>query len=169
MIAAAYHYAEPAKSRETITAQSAIVRAADGDSFVIGTRKFRLHGIDAPEWKQLCADAGGSNWQCGALSRRALSALLAQPGLTCKVDAQDRFNRSVATCATANTGDVAAQQVRAGMAITNEFNGLRAYGEEEDAARTAKRGLWQGSFTDPKLWRELNPHYIAAQRAMPIS
>jgi endonuclease YncB( thermonuclease family) len=153
MIAAAWLYAGKADTKETIISTGQTIRAADGDSFAIGSRKLRLYGIDAPELKQTCNDAAGQIWQCGAAAHGALITLLAQPGLTCQANAQDRFGRSLATCSAINTADIAAVQVRSGMAVSNEFNGIREYGAEEDEARAAKIGIWQGSFDDPKEWR----------------
>ncbi len=153
MIAAAWLYANKTDPSETIISTGQAIRAADGDSFTIGVRKLRLYGIDAPELKQTCTGAAGQIWQCGAAAHGALITLLAQPGLTCQAKAQDRFGRSLATCSAANTANIAAAQVRSGMAVSNEFNGMREYGAEEDEARAAKRGIWQGSFIGPKEWR----------------
>jgi endonuclease YncB( thermonuclease family) len=153
MIAAAWLYAGKADTKETIISTGQTIRAADGDSFMIGPRKLRLYGIDAPELKQTCSDAAGQAWRCGAAAHGALITLLAQPGLTCQANAQDRFGRSLATCSAINTADIAAVQVRSGMAVSNEFNGMREYGAEEDEARAAKIGIWQGSITGPKEWR----------------
>ncbi len=163
MIAAAWFFATQKSARETITSKGELVRAADGDSFAIGTRKLRLYGIDAPELKQACTDAAGQPWQCGGAAHGTLIALLAQPGLTCKAGAQDRFGRSLATCASSSTADIAAAQVQAGLAISNEFNGLREYGREEDDARRAKRGLWRGDFVDPKIWRSTHPRGLSSE------
>ena len=167
MISAAYYFAAPVKTSETIIAQSNDVRTADGDSFAIGARKFRLQGIDAPELKQTCLDESGQPWQCGAAAHGALITLLAQPGLICEAQVRDRYNRSLASCATTGTADIGAAQVFAGMAISNEFNGVRDYGNEADEAKTAKRGIWRGSFTDPKEWR--GSHKRAAPETKPIS
>ncbi len=169
MICAAYIYAVYSDTRETVVAGSATVRAADGDSFAIGARTLRLYGIDAPELKQSCTDAAGDQWQCGTAAHGALIAMLAQPGLTCQADAQDRFGRSLATCQTNATSNIAATQVRAGMAVSAEFNGMREYGREEDEARRAKRGIWQGRFIDPKTWRALHSRDYGRTAAKPIS
>ena len=167
MIAAAYYFAAPAKTSETIVPKSSEVCAADGDSFAIGARKFRLQGIDAPELKQTCLDESGHIWQCGAAAHGALITLLAQPGLICEAQVRDRYNRSLASCATTGTADIGAAQVLAGMAISNEFNGVRDYSSEEDEAKAAKRGIWRGSFTGPKEWRGSHKH--TAPETKPIS
>jgi endonuclease YncB( thermonuclease family) len=161
MVVAAWLYAIASDGRETITPQgvsaglpeTAEVRAADGDSFAIGPRKFRLRGIDAPEWKQTCSDAAGKPWQCGSAAYASLASLLVHPSLSCEAEIQDRFNRSLAVCRTTDVPDIAAAQVSAGLAISSEFHGLREYGAEEDRAKAAKRGIWQGQFAQPKDWR----------------
>jgi endonuclease YncB( thermonuclease family) len=129
------------------------IRIADGDSFSIGSRKLRLRGIDAPEYHQACKDEGGAEWPCGRTARAALEKLLTQPGLACDAEAHDKYARSLATCRTAQTANVAAMQVTDGMAVSDEYYGSRSYGDEEDAARSAMRGVWQGSFTLPKDYR----------------
>lgn len=158
MIALAWGYARLTDGREIVTrAPQEQIRATDGDSFTIGKRKLRLRGIDAPEYNQPCFDASGNSWDCGKAAHGVLITLLAQPGLICEAEAVDRFGRSLALCQTASTPDIAASLVAKGMAASNEFYGLRDYPDEEDAARAAKRGMWQGSFTQPSEWRGENP------------
>jgi endonuclease YncB( thermonuclease family) len=130
------------------------LKITDGDSFSIGSRKLRLRGIDAPEYHQLCKDEFGKDWHCGRTARATLEKLLMQPGLACEADAHDKYARSLATCRTMKTADVAAAQVADGMAVSDEYYGSRSYGDEEDAARTEKRGIWQGSFSPPDEFRE---------------
>ncbi|HMT40111.1 thermonuclease family protein [Sphingorhabdus sp.] len=149
MFAAAWFY-DP---RESISASGEKVAVADGDSFTIGASKLRLHGIDAPEYRQTCRDAEGVEWQCGKAARAALEKRLLEPGLVCKAQAKDKYGRALATCSTRQTADVAAAQVRDGMAISHEYLGVRDYPDEEDAARAAKKGIWIGAFERPEDWR----------------
>lgn len=129
---------------------------ADGDSFAVGSRKLRLDGIDAPEYHQTCSDAAGRVWECGKASRASLEQFFLEPGLTCTAGATDKYARSIAKCSNVGRADISAAQVNAGMAISDEYFAVRSYGEEEDAARAARRGLWTGEFIRPDEWRAAN-------------
>jgi len=39
-----------------------VPRIVDGDTVVIGSMKFRLEGIDAPETDQVCLNPNGMRW-----------------------------------------------------------------------------------------------------------
>ena len=157
MLVAAYFYGVWTDQRQPVPIAGQKISIVDGDSFVVGTRKLRLDGIDAPELKQTCKVGQNVEWPCGRTSRAALEQLLLDPGLTCMAEAQDRYARSVATCRTTSTQDIGAAQVSNGMAVTHEFNGMRDYGGEEDEARTRKRGIWRGAFDRPEEWRTEYP------------
>jgi endonuclease YncB( thermonuclease family) len=156
MVASAWYLDDITQSSEIIGAADGKPVIADGDSFAIGGRKLRLHGIDAPEYRQTCNDARGLAWECGKAARAALEEMLHAPGLVCKSNVKDRYSRSIATCSNAKTLNIAAAQVANGWAVSNNFYGLRDYGSEEDDARNAKRGIWIGEFTHPRDWRTLN-------------
>ena len=53
-------------------------RIIDGDSLEVASERIRLHGIDAPECRQICF-IDGKRWQCGKdafkRKRRSLSRL----------------------------------------------------------------------------------------------
>lgn len=157
LLVAAWFDGEWTDVRQPVPIAGQKLYVVDGDSFVVGTRKLRLDGIDAPELKQTCSDAQNVEWPCGRAARAALEKLLLEPGLQCEAESQDRYARSVATCASSTTPDIAATQVADGMAITHEFNGMRDYGSEEDDAQKQKRGIWRGTFEQPENWRAANP------------
>jgi endonuclease YncB( thermonuclease family) len=163
LLVAAYLFAQLKKDRnqEIVIPTGEAIKAVDGDSFIIGVRKFRLKGIDAPELNQPCVDETGTSWQCGLASRGSLSTLLVQPGLSCITDTHDQFGRYLANCSSRTSPDIAAAQVRAGYAVSNEFNSMRDYPAEEDDAKGSKRGIWRGSFEHPKEWRGKNPKKLA--------
>lgn len=148
-------------SPEKIAVAGHSVKVADGDSFAIGTRKFRLNGIDAPEYHQTCRDSAGAIWTCGMSARQSLQRYLHQPGLECTLDAHDTYGRALATCRTTSTKDIGAALVEAGMAISDGYHDLRSYGAGEDTARAAKRGIWAGEFDLPSAWRKkYTPHIV---------
>jgi endonuclease YncB( thermonuclease family) len=154
-IVVTWYFADFGAADKPIQVNGQPISVADGDSFAIGGRKFRLDGIDAPEYRQTCADASGNNWDCGKVARAALESLLRSPGLACTESARDQYSRVIAKCALNQIGDIGAAQVHAGMAVSHEFYGIRTYGDEEDAARAARRGIWVGKFIPPDEWRAI--------------
>lgn len=138
------------------TVQAASARVRDGDTIDLAGRIFRLHGIDAPEYRQTCTDSAGREWPCGKAARLQLAAMLASGSLSCEVQAKDKYAREVARCASATVADLSKAMVEAGLAISPAERGDAPYAEEEEAARAAKRGLWQGAFETPADWRTLH-------------
>ncbi len=146
---------------EVITASVAQVK--DGDTIVITGKTFRLHGIDAPEYRQICKDAKGSDWPCGKAARSQLDAYVQSGSIVCEPRAEDKYGRKVAKCASATVPDLAEAMVQSGMAISPAERGAGPYEEASDAAKAAKRGIWQGSFDNPADYRTLNPRGVSPQ------
>jgi endonuclease YncB( thermonuclease family) len=146
-----------AHPRHTLTATGLPLKVQDGDSFEIGGKRLRLDGIDSPEYRQTCTNANGVSWECGKAARASLEKLLRGPQLVCEHAVADRYGRALAHCRSAAVADIAAAQVTDGMATSHEYYGIRDYGNEEDAAIEAKRGIWSGKFTPPEIWRQIHP------------
>jgi endonuclease YncB( thermonuclease family) len=119
---------------------------ADGDSLEIDGRRMRLEGLDAPELAQVCRRADAP-YPCGRASRQRLVDLIGQGPLECTGRSRDRYDRLLVRCRVP-AGDVGAILVREGWAV-----GYGGYRREEAEARAARRGLWNGSFDAPDLWR----------------
>lgn len=138
-------------------------RVIDGDTLVIGGRRIRILGIDAPERNQTCHDAAGQTWQCGGNARQALAARVARQQVSCHVAGQDRYGRDLARC-TSRGSDLAEWLVREGWAVPagDEQGRYRAAGREAEASR---KGIWSGSFTQPADWRRAGdrPHREGAE------
>jgi endonuclease YncB( thermonuclease family) len=118
----------------------------DGDSLSRGDGRFRLVGIDAPEYRQQC-DRGGVPWPCGHEARTLLVKLLQVGSVECRGDERDRCERLLVTCEV-NGIDINAEMVRRGMAVS-----FGSYRGEEAAARSAKAGMWAGNFERPQDYR----------------
>lgn len=132
----------------TLTGPAQVI---DGDGLMVAGREIRLHGIDAPEWKQKCQDAGGRDWPCGATAKAVLESLVAGRTVACVQEARDGYGRVVATCFL-DGQNLNAELVRRGMALAyRKYSGR--YVADEAEASTARQGVWAGTFTPPWEWR----------------
>lgn len=123
-----------------------MAEAIDGDSLRMKGQELRLKGIDAPEYSQTCTHSGRTV-ACGKEAAAALRKILARAPVTCVGYETDRYGRLLVACRSLGA-DIAAMQVRAGMAV--------AYGDyliEEAQARNAGAGIWAGDFEPPQEWR----------------
>ena len=77
-----------------------IASVIDGDTLEIHGQRIRLHGIDAPESRQLCR-LKGEPWQCGKDAANALAAKIARRPVTCEDLGRDRYKRIIGRCTVA--------------------------------------------------------------------
>lgn len=122
----------------------------DGDTIEIHGRRIRLFGIDAPESRQLC-EADGKPYRCGQHAALALADHIGQRTVRCEQRDIDRYGRFVAVCRVAGE-DIGAWLVAEGWALAFRRYSTD-YVDEEDAARTARAGIWRGTFELPWEWR----------------
>ncbi len=126
-------------------------RIVDGDTIEIGGTKVRLHGIDAPESKQTCQKADGSDYYCGEMATFALAEIIETHWIICKGETVDRYKRRIAICF-AGPYDINAEMVRRGWALAYRRYS-KDYIDEEEDARGRGVGMWQGEFIKPWAWR----------------
>ena len=126
-------------------------RASDGDSFRLGEDRVRLLGLDAPELSQDCPTSNQSRWPCGRAARDRMAALLASGPVACQPEGRDRYDRMLARCRI-NDKDLGAIMVAEGLAIS-----AGDYWVEQNTARAALRGIWEGGFDKPADWRDDHP------------
>lgn len=126
----------------------------DGDSLRVRGMEVRLHGIDAPELRQTCRDGRGRTYACGHMAKLHLQRLVAGRTVACRRVTTDRYGRMVALCM-AGGEDIGRRMVREGWAVAF-VRYSRHYVNDERAARRARRGLWQGRFVPPALWRRMH-------------
>ena len=125
------------------------VRVIDADTVDIDGVRFRLFGIDAPESAQSCR-AWGRTWDCGAAATEALTSRAG--GMSCEGSGTDRYGRTIGVCGSGGE-DLNAWLVANGWALA-----YRRYSEdyvdEEEQARSNKRGMHRGEFIEPWRWRQ---------------
>ncbi len=63
-------------------------------------QRIRLHGVDAPENRQLCR-LDGKPWQCGKDAANGLADKIARRPVTCEDLGHGRYHRIIAKCAAA--------------------------------------------------------------------
>src|SRR5437868_7049189 len=69
---------------------AADVVVKDGNTLAIADVTYRLDGIDAPEFDQLCIDEHADSWTCGIEARDRLTRLIAGRGVHCIDLGQDK-------------------------------------------------------------------------------
>ncbi len=128
--------------------------AIDGDSLDMAGIGVRLHGIDAPEARQICRRSG-EPWACGKDAAAKLATLVGAGEIRCLQRDVDRHGRIVATC-TVGTIDLAAAMVEAGLAVAlRDFS--ETYVAAEERARSMRIGIWGSEFQMPAEYRSSNP------------
>ena len=133
---------------DKLTGRASVI---DGDTLEIHGQRIRLHGIDAPESGQTCADGTGRNYRCGQKAALALADKIGQRTVSCEQRDVDQYRRVVAICR-AGQDNLNAWLVREGWAVAyRRFS--KDYVQAEEEARGANRGIWAGAFTMPEEWR----------------
>ena len=125
-------------------------RVIDGDTLEIAGQRIRLHGIDAPERRQLCR-RDGEPWRCGKDATSALKAFLSSRPVSCEELDRDRYGRVVAKCAVDGV-DIGDWMVSQGWAVAYYLYSYD-YSRAEQHAKSARRGIWATRFLLPWGWR----------------
>lgn len=119
----------------------------DGDSLAVGGHEIRLLGVDAPEREQTCTRKN-AEWRCGAEAAGALRNRMRGQTIKCSGNERDIHDRLLAVCRVRGT-ELNRWLVEQGWAVSYGH-----YYDEEQAAKRARRGIWSGSFTRPRDWRD---------------
>ncbi|RUW85321.1 thermonuclease family protein [Mesorhizobium sp. M1E.F.Ca.ET.063.01.1.1] len=129
----------------------------DGDTVEIAGQRIRFNGIDAPETRQYCDDAKGFEYPCGRRAANALDEFLAASRpLHCSFINRDRYGRLVGNCDRADGRNVQKWLVEQGLALDWPRYSYGAFSAQQETAKKAHRGLWQGRFDQPWDWRAAN-------------
>jgi endonuclease YncB( thermonuclease family) len=129
-------------------------KVIDGDSIIINNQNIRLFGIDAPEYQQKCFDKNIIEYQCGLYSKKFLKKLISNNKVTCSYHKKDIYDRILGECQVSGF-NINKKMIAAGWAILYNFS--QSSKEMQDLEISSKReskGLWQGSFLEPKKYRK---------------
>lgn len=111
---------------------------------------YRLYGVDACELSQTAA-LGRQDWPCGVVATAWLVSATLNKWITC-TPIRVEGTTQVARCATSDYPDVAAEMLKAGLALTTRDAAdqlIPTYRQIEADARKAFRGLWGSQFQMP--------------------
>jgi endonuclease YncB( thermonuclease family) len=134
---------------ETLIGTASVI---DGDTLEIHGERIRLAGIDAPESAQSCYYSNGEAWRCGQAAALAVSDFIGRKTVECKSESLDRYGRHIATCYL-DGSDINALIVASGLAVAyRKYSAL--YIAQENAAKAAQIGIWNGEFIYPWDWRK---------------
>jgi len=136
--------------------QAASVVVRDGDTIQLGDVTYRLDGIDAPEFDQLCIDDHADPWTCGVAARDQLVKLIGDRAVRCDDLGPDKTlkRRHLGICTVEGDKTSLNQQlVRAGFALGVDGSTKARFADDAAGAMDAKTGLWKGCFVAPKEFR----------------
>ncbi len=132
-----------------------VATVIDGDTIEVHSTRIRLHGVDAPESRQLCT-INDKPYRCGQQAALALDTLISNSTLHCKGRKMDRYKRLIAVCYLKDK-DINAWLVENGWAIAYRQYSMDYVGQE-DAAKAKKVGIWRGEFQAPWDFRKKKRH-----------
>ena len=150
-----------AASAETIAGRASVI---DGDTIDIHGERIRILDIDAPESRQTCSAADGTEWRCGQKAGLALSGWIGQRTVTCVTDKLDKYNRHLAHCAV-GFQDMGQWVATHGWAVPYRDCKCEVIQDAAKAAKLAKLGIWSGTFTLPWDWRDHETTQIAPEQS----
>ena len=129
---------------------SGTAKITDGDTIEILGVPIRLEGIDAPESGQTCKRPNGGEYNCGKDSLDYLRRLVVK-GVHCEGVEYDKYRRLLATCYS-DKKNINREMVLNGWAVSF-LQYSDAYSEDEQQAKTHRRGIWNGEFVRPHKFR----------------
>lgn len=135
---------------------AAEVTVRDGDTIQLAGVTYRLAGIDAPEFDQICIDDQAEPWSCGVEARDQLVKLIDKRGVHCQDLGPDKvFGKwHVGVCSVdGETTSLNQLLVRQGFALNSEASGESRFAEDEAGAKSGLRGVWKGCFVAPHDFR----------------
>src|SRR3954471_6340247 len=141
-------------SASQVWAATATVR--DGGTLQLGNVTYRLDGIDAPAFDQLCIDEHADSWTCGIEARDQLTKLIGGRAVRCDdlgVDPGFKKRHRGVCKAEGETTSLSQLLVRQGFALNVETSATGRFKTDEARAKEDRLGLWKGCFAAPREFR----------------
>jgi len=131
--------------------KSQTIKIIDGDTIHLDGEKIRFTGIDTPELKQTCVNAGVKD-NCGITAKQILIDKIGDNIVECISEGKDQYKRILAECFV-NNESLSSYLVRNGYAFA-----YRRYSKkfvlDENYARINKIGMWSMEFDYPWDYRK---------------
>lgn len=136
----------------------------DGDTIVIMKERIRLHGIDAPEIKQICRNKNNTIYMCGIIAKNALDNFIKiessgypEKKVYCYYSERDKYKRIIGKC---YVGKDSKFNLNHAMVFSGQAVAYTRYSndyiEAQNKAKKMGIGIWQGEFILPEEWRRKN-------------
>jgi endonuclease YncB( thermonuclease family) len=137
-----------------VRAAAPIVR--DANTIQLGDVTYRLDGVDAPEFDQVCIDDHADPWACGVDGRDQLTRLVGGHAVHCDDLGPDKAHRKrhLGLCTVEGEALSLNQQlIRLGFAMNLQPSAKSQFNNDEAIARDDRKGIWKGCFVAPKEFR----------------
>ena len=149
LLVAAIWLGTPPALADSLSGQASVI---DGDTLVIQGTHIRLWGIDAPEINQSCRGDDSMQYPCGTKAAHRLESFLNGRPIDCAPISLDQYGQTFAACSVDGI-DLADWLVRNGLALDWPEYSSGKFDKAQRDAEHAGRGIWQGSYVEPWLFR----------------
>jgi endonuclease YncB( thermonuclease family) len=136
------------------SAATAIVR--DGGTLQLGNVTYRLDGVDAPAFDQLCIDEHADVWTCGIEARDQLAKLIGNREVRCDdLGADPTYKkRRIGACGIeGETTSLSRMIIRSGFGLNVDASATGRFQADQARAQEDRQGLWKGCFMAPQEFR----------------
>lgn len=153
---------QPARGDENGSTIVGAAQIIDGNHLEIEGQRLCLWGMDSPDIDQYCI-TDGRPFHCGRSALAYLRRLAHGKQVSCTVASEPRDGCLPVRCATEGFPDIGRAMVWAGRALNDTERTEGPFDEEQKEARKNRRGLWDGQFDRPWIWREQGGMIIAPE------
>jgi endonuclease YncB( thermonuclease family) len=143
----------------TTAAWAADVVVKDAGTIQLSGTTYRLDGVDAPAFDQICLNEFADAYACGADAREQLSKLIGDHAVRCDDLGPDKsfgkWHDGVCTVEGASSS-LNQQIVQKGLALAAASSVKGSFKDDETTAKKDRQGLWKGCFVSGSEFRHGN-------------